>query len=85
MKSSISDLFEKQEKQLIIEGFDAPVIQKMLEFTYDNNVDLGEDVKFIEQLLLAANTYGVEKLKVSIKSLFTKNVPSFRLLVKPFF
>jgi hypothetical protein len=56
----------KQQDKLIIDDFDACVIQKMLEFAYDKKVELGRDVEFVEKILMASGKYGVEKLKVSI-------------------
>jgi hypothetical protein len=38
----------------------------MLQFIYNENVELGNDVKFIEELLLASGKYEIEKLKVSL-------------------
>jgi hypothetical protein len=37
----------------------------MLKFIYDENVEIGQDMEFIEQLLIASAKYGVNKLKVS--------------------
>jgi hypothetical protein len=50
----------------VIEDLKANVVQKMLEFIYDNNIDLGKDMAFIEELVKAAQKYEVEKLKVGI-------------------
>jgi hypothetical protein len=68
LKLKISECFKKQEDRFVIDGFEALVVQKMLKFIYDNTVELGENIKFIEQLWLLATKYGVKKLKVSIKS-----------------
>jgi hypothetical protein len=50
----------------VIDDFKANVVQKMLEFIYDDKSDLGKDTAFIEELVKAAQKYEVEKLKVGI-------------------
>jgi hypothetical protein len=64
--SKIVELSGKQEDKLVIDEFKADVVQKMLEFIYDEKVDLGKDMAFIEELLMAAGKYEIEKLKVRI-------------------
>lgn len=64
LKIKISELAGNQENKLVIDDFKASVVKKMLEFAYDENVELGKDMEFIENLLRASGKYGVEKLKV---------------------
>jgi hypothetical protein len=74
LQSKILELAEKQQDQLMIDDFKVPVIEMMLKFTYDQTLDLGEDFEFIEQLLLAAGKYGVEKLKFVLKTRFLESM-----------
>jgi hypothetical protein len=64
--SKISELVNKKQNKLVINELESDVVQKMLEFIYDEKVDLGKDTAFIEELLMAAGKYEIEKLKVSI-------------------
>jgi hypothetical protein len=65
LKSKISELTDKQEDKLVIDEFKADVVQNMLKFAYNEKVELGKNMEFIEELLNAAGTYGVNKLKVA--------------------
>jgi hypothetical protein len=74
---------KKQEDKLILDDFNAQVVQKMLEFAYDKNVKLKNDMKFVEQLLVAAEKYEIGELKVGI--IWRIKMEIFRLVAKLFF
>lgn len=80
--SKILELAGKQQDKLVIDDLDLCVTQTMLEFMYDNTINLGKDIQFIDQLLVAAGKYDVEKLKVRIIREY--NI-FFRSVVKRFF
>jgi predicted ATPase len=59
-------LAAKQQDKLVIDDYSNNVIEKMLEFIYDDKVDLGRNMTFVEEMLFASGKYRIEKLKVGI-------------------
>jgi hypothetical protein len=78
------------QNELVIEGFNVRVVKKMLKFAYYDGIDLGKDPELVEELLMAAGKYGVDKLKVTYfrylewKLLFKPVVRLFSLPISMF-
>jgi hypothetical protein len=66
LASHISESVNQQQDKLVIDDFEAHVIQKMLEFIYDDTANLSVGIYFLEKILKAAGKYEIEKLKVRI-------------------
>lgn len=61
-----SGLEESRTNTMEIKDFSAYVVKKMLQFVYNNSISLNEDSKVVEDLLVAADKYAIEKLRVCL-------------------